>query len=218
MHQYLKIDGSRYRRIFIVGDIHGCYNRLWAELEEVGFDTDADLLVSVGDLIDRGAQSLECLDLMNAPWFRCVLGNHESMAVQALAGSLHAQRNWFANGGDWYWQLDPEQRLLADSLIRKAAALPLVIELAAETGLIVVCHADYPSDQYQFGKPLAEYDVVWSRQRYARACEGEHREISGATAFYFGHTPVMKRAQSANQHYIDTGAVFGHRLTLVQVQ
>ena len=218
MEQYQQIDGSNYRRIFIVGDIHGCYQRLLQELENVGFDFDADLLVSVGDLIDRGAESLECLDLINAPWFRAVRGNHEEMAILALTGAENAARNWLANGGNWYYLLDTDQQHLARTLIRKAEQLPLVLEVKTAEGLVVVCHADYPGDSYEFGKPLNSYDVVWSRERYCRASDGQHQVIKGADAFYFGHTPVMKRARSANQHFIDTGAVFGHRLTLVQVQ
>ena len=218
MEQYQQINGSNYRRIFIVGDIHGCYQRLLQGLENVGFDFDTDLLVSVGDLIDRGAESLECLDLINAPWFRAVRGNHEEMAILALTGAENAARNWLANGGNWYYLLDTDQQHLARALIRKAEQLPLVIEVNTAEGLVVVCHADYPGEIYEFGKKLNSYDVVWSRERYARSSEGLHKPISGASLFYFGHTPVMKMATSANQIYIDTGAVFGNKLTIVQIQ
>ncbi|EPJ2472299.1 serine/threonine protein phosphatase, partial [Klebsiella pneumoniae] len=43
-------------------------------------------------------------------------------------------------------------------------------------------------------------------------------EISGADLFIFGHTPTHQPSQYANQMYIDTGAVFCGRLTLVQIQ
>jgi serine/threonine protein phosphatase 1 len=44
------------------------------------------------------------------------------------------------------------------------------------------------------------------------------REITGAHLFIFGHTPARQPLKYANQMYIDTGAVFGGRLTLLQVQ
>lgn len=218
MNEYQRIDGEKFKRIFVVGDVHGCYERLNQELENVGFDYGADLLVSVGDLIDRGPESLQCLDLINAPWFRAVRGNHEEMGIMALTGAKNASQNWIANGGGWYYLLDPDQERLARNLFRKVEQLPLVIEVKIADTLVVICHADYPHDQYEYGKPVNSYDVVWSRKRYCRSADGVHKQINGADAFYFGHTPVMKMATSGNQHYIDTGAVFGHRLTVVQIQ
>lgn len=42
--------------------------------------------------------------------------------------------------------------------------------------------------------------------------------IRGADHFWFGHTPLLHRLDRENLHYIDTGAVFGGELTLVQLQ
>lgn len=44
-------------RVFAVGDLHGSYNLLMAKLDEGGFDFEKDLLISVGDLVDRGSQN-----------------------------------------------------------------------------------------------------------------------------------------------------------------
>jgi serine/threonine protein phosphatase 1 len=49
---------------YVVGDLHGCYDLLQRVLGEVGFDTTCDRLFSVGDLIDRGPNSLKCLELL----------------------------------------------------------------------------------------------------------------------------------------------------------
>ena len=84
---YLRINGTEYRKVYVVGDLHGCHGMLMTHLEEIEFDFDADLLISVGDLIDRGGQNVECLDLITQSWFRAVRGNHEQMAIQALNGT-----------------------------------------------------------------------------------------------------------------------------------
>ena len=68
-------------RDFIVGDLHGCRSMLDALLEHVGFDTARDRLFSVGDLVDRGPDSMACLDLLLEPWFYPVLGNHDAMLM-----------------------------------------------------------------------------------------------------------------------------------------
>ncbi|EMK7445186.1 serine/threonine protein phosphatase, partial [Escherichia coli] len=39
MRYYEKIDGSKYRNIWVVGDLHGCYTNLMKKLETIGFDT-----------------------------------------------------------------------------------------------------------------------------------------------------------------------------------
>lgn len=49
MRYYEKIDGSKYRNIWVVGDLHGCYTNLMNKLDTIGFDNKKDLLISVGD-------------------------------------------------------------------------------------------------------------------------------------------------------------------------
>ena len=73
------------------------------------FFPETDLLISVGDNIDRGPESLDVLRLLNQPWFISVKGNHEAMALDAFAtgdGNM-----WLASGGDWFFDLnDSEQK------------------------------------------------------------------------------------------------------------
>ena len=72
-------------RDFVVGDIHGCKQDLFKALRALDFDFDKDRLFSVGDLIDRGPESLEMLKLLaTAPWFIPVQGNHEQMFLDAM--------------------------------------------------------------------------------------------------------------------------------------
>ncbi|EKN3589016.1 serine/threonine-protein phosphatase, partial [Yersinia enterocolitica] len=138
------------------------------------------------------------------------------MAIDALASEEYS--NWLANGGIWYFQLDTDEKLLATSLIKRAANLPLVIEVNTDSGKYVIAHADYPSDSYHFGKPISEQHVIWNRERVSYAMDGEGEEITGAKQFIFGHTPMNKASQFKNQLYIDTGAVFGRHLTMIKIQ
>jgi hypothetical protein len=66
-------------RDLIVGDIHGHFTKLAAALEAIGFDDSIDRLISVGDLVDRGPESLLALGWLAKPWFHAVRGNHEDM-------------------------------------------------------------------------------------------------------------------------------------------
>ncbi|MDN0122591.1 metallophosphoesterase [Yersinia aleksiciae] len=213
---YLKIDGSEYRRIFVVGDIHGCYKKLMDALDRVQFERSVDLLVSVGDLADRGPQNIECYELINANWFCAARGNHEQMAIDVLAGG--EADSWMANGGRWFFSLDDSKKSQVEQLIKQAEQLPLVIEITTEHGKYVIAHADYPSDEYVYGKVINQHLVVWNRKRLSAAMKGEIEEITGADKFIFGHTPLVKPLLFKNQLYIDTGAVFGNRLTVIQIQ
>jgi Calcineurin-like phosphoesterase. len=214
---YQRIHGDLWRDIWVVGDLHGCYTLLMQHLDRVAFQPMQDLLISVGDLIDRGSEDVECLTLLNQPWFRAVRGNHEEMMLEALEGKGHANL-WVANGGGWYFELPEKQQNRVKTLLHRIAELPLIIEVVTGDKKMVICHANYPDDHYAFGKPVDPALVVWDRLRINRAQRGSMSLISGADQFFFGHTPVRKPFKSANQLYIDTGAVFCGNLTLIRIQ
>ncbi len=217
MSIYQRINGADWRNIWVVGDLHGCYTNLMTQLGRVDFDPEQDLLISVGDLIDRGSENVECLELITMPWFRAVRGNHEQMMIDGL--SAHGNVNhWVANGGGWFFYLDYDKEILAKALAHKVTELPLIIELVTGDRKVVICHADYPHNEYQFDKPVPEEMVIWNRDRVSDAQDGNVSEITGADLFIFGHTPARQPLKFANQMYIDTGAVFCGNLTMVQVQ
>ena len=73
-------------RDFLIGDLHGCLDQLQAKLVQASFAPEqGDRLFAVGDLVDRGPDSLGCLNLLREPWFFSVLGNHDQMLLDALA-------------------------------------------------------------------------------------------------------------------------------------
>lgn len=217
MNIYQRINGADWRNIWVVGDLHGCHTLLMNRLDEVGFDAAKDLLISVGDLIDRGTESVECLELITMPWFRSVLGNHERMMLDAITDCGNT-RLWTYNGGGWFFNLDYDKERQANALLNKVAELPLIIELESNDKRIVICHADYPDNEYAFDKPVPEEMVIWNRERVSDSWDGITSEITGADLFIFGHTPARQPLKYANQIYIDTGAVFTGNLTLFQLQ
>ena len=64
------IDGDDYSNIYVVGDLHVSYSLLNEELKSVGFNYNTDLLIAVGDLVDRGAENEKCVGLLNEHWLR----------------------------------------------------------------------------------------------------------------------------------------------------
>nr|WP_318381335.1 protein-serine/threonine phosphatase [uncultured Enterobacter sp.] len=214
--EYQRIDGHDWRHIWIVGDIHGCFTLLIATLRSRHFNPYKDLLISVGDVIDRGPDSLSCLALLRRRWFRAVRGNHEQMAIDGLSsGDISL---WLINGGQWFIALPEEMKTTAFEAIQYCDTLPYIIELNCQPHNHIIAHADYPAAEYAWQKPVDKQAVLWHRGRLNGHFAGKGGAIAGADHFWFGHTPLKQRYDADNQHYIDTGAVMGGSLTLVQVQ
>ena len=69
---------------YIVGDIHGHYSNLMELLNHIQFNKLTDTLFSVGDIIDRGPNSIKIINLLDEDWFFSCLGNHEFMMIQSI--------------------------------------------------------------------------------------------------------------------------------------
>ncbi|WP_241727463.1 metallophosphoesterase, partial [Cronobacter sakazakii] len=149
---YQRIDGAAWRHIFIVGDLHGCLEALVSALKRERFDPRVDALISVGDLIDRGPDSLGCLRLIGKRWFFAVRGNHEAMAVEALESGDNAL--WAMNGGSWYFGLSEKEKHEAQAQFVRVSELPLVIEVQShdrvgnDSNLLIVFYVQIMPDDF----------------------------------------------------------------------
>jgi hypothetical protein len=94
-YQIRRVPVNTEGRDFVIGDLHGQYALISHFRERTSFDPQKDRLFSVGDLIDRGPDSLKCLSLLNEDWFYCVCGNHE----EQFAKLVSKIQNEISNGG-----------------------------------------------------------------------------------------------------------------------
>ena len=203
-------------RDFVVGDIHGCFDLLTFRLGKIDFNEAIDRLFSVGDLVDRGAKSEDCVKWLNKPWFHAVRGNHEQMAIDY---TLYAEKTLYQmNGGQWFIDLNGGEQKCFATLFRQ---LPIAIEVETKSGLIGIIHADCPvNDWNDLGNAL-ENDkraiecAIWNR---GIASSDEPVFIKNIDKVYFGHTPTKEPKTIGNCVFIDTGAVFGGQLTVIQIQ
>tara|TARA_B100000029_G_C17607584_1_gene967974 strand:+ start:7993 stop:8784 length:792 start_codon:yes stop_codon:yes gene_type:complete len=71
---------------YVIGDVHGCFNELRRLLEKINFKKDEDKIIFIGDLVNRGTQSLEVLDfcLQNRSSVTTVLGNHDLFLLKLM--------------------------------------------------------------------------------------------------------------------------------------
>lgn len=219
-----KIEPNLHGRDFTVGDIHGCYYLLDKALREVNFNKDVDRLFCLGDLVDRGPYSEAVADLLKEPWFYSVLGNHEQYCVEAFSPlideetKLHIKNSHTTYGGDWFYLLSEERQ---KELAMMFNELPIMIELEVNGKRIGLAHGDvkdWDTTVYlvESSKNAIESTaingVIWGRTRIRqRNC----MLSKGIDHIFLGHTPVDNITTLGNVHYIDTGAVFGGKLSLI---
>lgn len=202
---------------YVVGDIHGCFTKLQERLDEVGFNPKTDRLFSVGDLVDRGTESKDCLDWLEQPWFNAVRGNHEQMAIDASQGYFD-RNNYIYNGGGWFLSLTQSMK---DLYAEKFLELPIAIEVETDDGSVGIIHAECPVHDWEelkveLDKPNDYFvqNCMWSRDRIHLNITTEVKNISKVIV---GHTPLKEIANLGNVMYIDTGVVFTGNLTIVKL-
>lgn len=109
--------GKEYRRILAVGDIHGNFQRLMTLFPKIGFDPEQDLLIFLGDYIDRGDENLHVMEwIMKQVRQKNVIalrGNHEQMLLDYFQQD---DRMWRANGGDLTYR-ELKERAIWDKAI-----------------------------------------------------------------------------------------------------
>ncbi|WP_043530448.1 metallophosphoesterase [Litchfieldella xinjiangensis] len=199
-------------RDFFVGDIHGQYDLLMEAMRGVEFDKARDRLFSVGDLIDRGADSFKCLSLVFEPWFYGVLGNHEVLAHDAFEDPGSAWDLWQMNGGSWvYLEGAHEVKSILGEALRY---LPYAREVEVAGKRIGMVHAEPPADWADIETADPQH-LVWSRRRISRM---DTTPIAGIDAVVVGHTILEQATWLGNVHYIDTGAFHTGNLTLIDAR
>lgn len=151
----LPIDGnsrshrSRSRRLVFVGDIHGCKDELVMLLDKVKFNPKHDHLITTGDMIDKGPDSLGVVDLLREMNASCVRGNHEDRVLLTRGGlqdMLIAPTSTEEQSKSP--REDDAERTLAQALSQEQAAYlqscPVILkvgDISSFRGEVVVVHA-----------------------------------------------------------------------------
>lgn len=80
-HQVLPESTTRHRRVIIIGDIHGCATELRSLLDKCSYRKGVDIAISVGDLVNKGPESLDVLKIIKNDEIIAVRGNHDDAAL-----------------------------------------------------------------------------------------------------------------------------------------
>jgi serine/threonine protein phosphatase 1 len=192
-----KLPANRQGKDYVVGDLHGCYDLLERLLIAVDFDKTHDRLFSVGDMIDRGPDSLRCLQLLAEPWFFAVQGNHELMMLNfflpylltgSIAGLNDSNETGFLDyGGDWveaYFQVSQKRMSIElNQCIAMTLELPLVWVVGDGENRFHVIHAELVRPNYKTAEQVVWLDSDIDRwlKEQAVPAEIEHHLCWGRT-------------------------------------
>ncbi len=154
-----KISHNFDGRDYVVGDVHGHLGQLKIQLENLNFDPSVDRLFFLGDIVDRGPDSLAMIDLIDHSTYISVLGNHEAMLIAGFEDSTCVQMHC-SNGGDWFYKLPTsEQQVIVD----KVRSWPWAIEIDVGDARVGLVHADVPDGNWDTVKTfLSQIDKAWS--------------------------------------------------------
>lgn len=222
----LRLPENQTGRDFIIGDLHGCFSQLSQRLKDVQFDVLRDRLFSVGDLVDRGPESLECLRLLNEPWFYAVKGNHESMMMGYLRIEptfVSSSSDFIENGGDWVLSLSSNERQELQNLAtNRVKSLPYQIEVAHPRLPFFVTHSGHGLYGQAFDRPADIEEMsyrelealLWERDFLKESLKGlslldlKARMLAysiGRNQFELDHNPIAIKSAERLSHLVYAG-------------
>ena len=222
----------------IIGDVHGCFSELKALLENLGYQITKHrnrdknygysvqapanrMAVFVGDLVDRGPASNEVLRLVMSMTATgtglCVAGNHDNKLARKLNGSdvkiAHGLQQTLT-------QLSGEPPEFVEAARRFVDGL--ISHYVFDGGKLVVAHAGLREEMHgraskavrsfcMYGETSGEIDEFGMPVRHNWALD-----YKGRAMVVYGHTPVPQAEWLNNTIDIDTGCVFGGKLTALR--
>ena len=217
----------------IIGDLHGCFDELEALMVKLGYRIERQnegfsvshaqgrRLVFLGDLVDRGPRIVDCLrlvmDAVAGGVAICVPGNHETKLLRHLRG----RRVTMTHGLDaTVAQMAEEEPAFHDRVAEFIDGL--VSHYVFDGGKLAVVHAGMKAEMLNrssgavrefalYGETTGETDEFGFPVRYDWASE-----YRGDAAIVYGHTPVAEAEWVNGTICVDTGCVFGGKLTALR--
>jgi len=192
-----KLTTNNIGKDYVVGDLHGCFDLLNRLMEYVDFDESCDRLFSVGDLIDRGPDSIYCLGFLDESWFYAVQGNHELMMLEPFLNYLDSGKvedfdriknsGLFDFGGEWieeHYQsstktMSPE----FTHYLKKVLDLPIMLVVGEDENRFHVIHAELVIPSH-----LNSKQIVWLDRDIDQWLEQQSIHKNIQDIIYWGRT------------------------------
>ena len=229
LHQHLELDEEK--RHFVFGDIHGRYTTFRRLLDAIDYDSNTDVIYSVGDLIDRGPDSAPVVEFFQNEHCHAILGNHEHMVM--CPDDWEDIWMYPGNGGPATLRSLEEYGVDLQWLRKRCASLPVCLDVGDESHphAFRLLHAESPFylSENRLMKylshlawdELSDSDLLWGRADISLVI----KSIMNASPIdaipvakgrssrrvFCGHTPIEEMVSAHDVYWIDTFA--GNRMT-----
>ncbi|MBB5852804.1 polynucleotide kinase-phosphatase [Amycolatopsis umgeniensis] len=209
----------------VIGDVHGCREELEELLTELGYadgvHPEGRTAVFVGDLVDRGPDTpgvlRRVMAMAEAGSALVVCGNHEQKLVRALNGRKVKVAHGLAESLEQLAEQDEDFRAKAREFCDG-----LIAHYVLDGGKLVVAHAGLPEKFHGrasgrvrstalYGDTTGETDEYGLPVRLPWA-----RDYRGTATVLYGHTPTLEPEWINGTMCLDTGCVFGGKLTALR--
>lgn len=199
------------QRTVVVGDIHGCLDELRALLERVAFRPGDDVLVCVGDIVNKGPDSVGVVRLVRSLGALAVLGNHDDLVLRCVRARRRGEDGDFPEG------VRRIAKRLSNDDVDWLASRPLWLPIVEHH--VVVVHAGLVPNVPLSSQPreaLLTIRSVKSDGSPSKRIEDGRAWASlwpGPEHVLFGHDAVRGLQRWPYATGLDTGCVYGGKLT-----
>jgi serine/threonine protein phosphatase 1 len=206
-------------KIFAIGDIHGCYDKLLRLMEQLPYDPERDTLVFLGDYIDRGTRSKDVITFLCGLRHRVknlilLIGNHEFLLLEYHRTGDPALLPYLRHLG-----IDAT---LNSFKAKSPKSLDGMLFLNEEHRQFFLSLLPYwETEDYIFVHAGLEPNTPLKQQDLSSLCEARStflwEDHDYGKLVIFGHTPFDMPFVTPTRIGIDTGAVYGNMLTAVEL-
>lgn len=221
-------------QVDIIGDIHGCYSEFQALTKQLKYDWETGIpthpqgrkLAFVGDLTDRGPHSLKVIEVV---WKLVVQkktafyspGNHCNKLYRYFLGNkVQVTHGLETTVAEYEARTKEKQQQIRQMFIELYEQSPLYQIL--DHGKLVIAHAGIREDYIGINNSKVKTFVLYGDISGEKHPDGSPvrrdwaKQYKGKAAVVYGHTPVKEPRIIRNTYNIDTGCVFGGRLTALR--
>ena len=214
----MKITAKNVNNTYVIGDVHGCFYTLAKLVKK--FPLDAEIIL-VGDLCDRGLHTREVINFVMENDYHCLLGNHDDYMISHLQECMEnpgLKVRWNAKeymGGEQTLDSYGDDFKTMQRHLEWLKSIPRYIEIdkyyithgfglpyyqrrdksSSRTGLL----KNRISDEPEWGH---DWEIDWHKYTVVNI---------------FGHTDYEEVEIGENYYGIDTGCVYGKKLTAIQL-
>lgn len=207
-------------KTYIIGDVHGCYHTLLELLKKLEQNSR---IIFVGDLCDRGLYSKEVIELVIENNYECILGNHEDFMLKHIHDYFNNRPNrWYDNkkiGGKETIDSYKNDIKTLKRHIKYLKKLPRYILIdkyfiTHGLGLPYFKRKDLKDENIQNG--IIKARLLDETTKWGENWEKDWKDYNIINIF--GHTKYDEVKIGKNYYGIDTGCVYGGKLTAIELE